>query len=101
MTTVENAGYYRVQWKGDLTDAPSTVKRYGSVRFRPMAVDIHYILEPVGWMPHDIVITGPQIKKDGTDGQTLITSEYNLSWMDDAPQWLLDLAHANAPASVA
>jgi hypothetical protein len=98
---VKNPHFYRAEWRGDLTEAPPTVKKYGSTVFRPMTADITYMLSGHKWVPYQIVITGPRLKKDGTNGKTLISSEYDLIWSaDNTPGWILTLARCYVPKAV-
>jgi hypothetical protein len=100
MVTAKNPRFYRIEWKGDLIEAPTTVKRCGTVPFRPMTADITYMLKDDQWVPYLALITGPQLKKDNTDGKSLISSEYHLSWADDTPEWITALARLHTPKVV-
>lgn len=94
--------YYRVEWKADLTGIPPTTKQYGSRVFRPTYVEITYTLTDGHWVPDNAVITGPQVKKDGADGETVFSDSYYLGGrrIDDAPDWLKGIALSYVPKVV-
>lgn len=98
MVTVENPHHYRVEWKGDLTDAPPTVKNYGTATFRPITITVSYHKRNDQWRAYRAEITGPLLKGDGSDGKNLISSDYYLDLGAlDAPEWLLDIATQYTP----
>jgi hypothetical protein len=101
MATVDNARYYKIEWSGDLTDAPPTVKNYGTATFRPITIAVSYRKRDGQWCPFKAAITGPVLKSDSTDGKNNVSSDYYLDFGAlDAPAWVVDIATRHTPTVV-
>ena len=102
MVTVYNSHYRAIEWSGKLVDAPATVKNYGTARLRPIEIRVNYRKRDDQWRAYKAEITGPLILSDGTDGKNHVSSGYflDLGSLDDAPEWLLDIAAQHAPQVV-
>lgn len=101
MTAIRNAQYHRVEWEADLTDAPVVRMQYGITSFRPIRIHATYTRHDGQWAEDTVTISGPQHKKDGTDGVETRDNRYSLRHChDDAPDWVRAIVLANVPREV-
>jgi hypothetical protein len=102
MVTIENSGYHSVGWKGQPIDAQPTTKRYGTKQYRPASIEIWYEKQAGQWVAIKVEIAGPQVKNDGTDGQSIITDTYYgpTEKYYDGPPWVLEAIAVNTPVNV-
>ena len=84
-----------VQFRFDLEDVEPIEKRNGSTMFRPTQAEVFVYQDirggiPDGWKLLSVKAFGPLYRKDGSDGDTKITSTYYGSYRnsEDWPDWV-------------
>lgn len=97
---------HRATVAGRLTaDAPHTEVGFGPKLFRPIVIDITYVFANGEWIAANAMISGPLVKKDGTDAKgNHHDKNYYIDHFrrdkdrhGDWPEWLRKVVRDNRP----